>query len=118
MKFLNDGGPLFMYSLLLLLAVIVFLLIKVFISKTTSPKSTQLINSIGLFTLTFGILGQIIGLLSAFSYMQQTPVSQQVIAAGLKISFYPTVFGIFIFLISKLGLIAFTWSQKDEASKS
>ena len=113
MKFLNDGGPLFMYSLLLLSVVIIFLFIKIFISKTTLKKPPQLINSISIFALLFGILGQIIGLISAFSYMQQTSVSQQVLAAGLKISFYPTVFGVLIFLISKFGIITYTWSKKS-----
>lgn len=117
MKFLNDGGPLFMYSLLLLLVVIIFLLIKVFTSKTSSKKLPHLINSIGTFTLLFGVFGQIIGLLSAFSFMQETSVSQEVLAAGLKISFYPTVFGVFIFLISKLGIIIHTWSQKEQPDK-
>lgn len=117
MKFLNDGGPLFMYSLLLIQGVIILLWIKVFSSKKNSAKSLQLIKSFSLFALAFGVLGQIIGLLSAFSYMQHTSVSQDVLAAGVRISFYPTVFGVFVYLVSKLGLITFTWAQKEQPDK-
>ena len=57
-------------------------------------------RSIGLFALIFGILGQLIGFYDAFSYLETTPVSSQVLSGGIKVSMIPTMYGIIIYIIS------------------
>jgi biopolymer transport protein ExbB/TolQ len=70
-------------------------------------------QDIAVFALVFGILGQLIGLLSAFQTLEEVgEVSQGILAGGLKISSYTTVYGIFIFLLAKLFKVAFQFSQK------
>lgn len=61
------------------------------------------IKSVGLFGLIFGILGQLIGLYSAFSAIEQVgSVSPALLAGGLKVSTITTLYGLFIYVLSYL----------------
>jgi biopolymer transport protein ExbB/TolQ len=61
------------------------------------------IKTIGTFGLVTGILGQLIGLFSAFSVIEEHgDVSQSLLAGGLKVSTIATIYGILIFLFSLL----------------
>ncbi len=51
---LSDGGPTFMYPLLILLLTSVFLIVRGIKNNTT--KNLNLLKSIGLFALVFGFL--------------------------------------------------------------
>jgi len=56
-----------------------------------------------------GFLGQILGLMFAFETIQDAgDISPTVLAAGLRISFIAPVFGILIFLISRLEIFVLT----------
>ena len=114
MELLYQGGPLFMYPLLLILILVMILLIKGFFKKKDNHKTISLVSSLGLFAIVWGFLGQIIGLIYAFNVIQIAgSVSYAVLAGGLKISFYAPAFGIIIFLIGRLGIIILTWLQKE-----
>ncbi len=64
-------------------------------------KDLDLIKSIGLFALVTGVFGQLIGLFSAFKYIQEAgSVSHAMLAGGLKVSLITTMYGTLIFLIS------------------
>ncbi len=85
------GGPLFM-------SILTLLLVAVLISAWKYP---QWVKEFGILALTFGILGQIIGLYSAFSAMEQAPdVSPSMLAGGLKVSTITTLYGFLIFIVS------------------
>ncbi|MCG6186747.1 MotA/TolQ/ExbB proton channel family protein [Maribellus maritimus] len=59
------------------------------------------IRTIGSFVLITCILGQLIGLYSAFASIKQTErVSQTLLAAGLKFSMLTTIYGTIIFMLS------------------
>jgi len=118
MTFLNDGGPVFMYPLLMLLILILLLITKSFIKKKENAKTISLIGSLGLFAIVLGFSAQIIGLMGGLTAIQESRISQQVLAAGIKISFYTSLFGMFIFLIARLGIIVLTWGQKDKTATS
>jgi hypothetical protein len=61
----------------------------------------QGVRQIGLFALFFGLLGQIIGLMTAFRAIEMTgEVSQSIMAGGLYVSSITTAFGFIIFLLS------------------
>lgn len=61
------------------------------------------IKSIGLFAMITGILGQLIGLYSAFSAIEAAAdISPAIIFGGLKVSMITTFYGIFIYLLSIL----------------
>ncbi|KUO65471.1 MAG: hypothetical protein APF83_11855 [Lutibacter sp. BRH_c52] len=110
---LSEGGAFFMYPLLLILILVLILFVLEIIKKVNTKKAISLINSISLFAIVWGFLGQILGLMFAFETIQDAgDISPTVLAAGLRISFIAPVFAILIFLISRLGIIALTWLKK------
>ena len=110
LSLLSDGGPVFMYPILFLLISIIVFIARAFISKADRKKSISLIASIGLFTLAWGVTGQILGLIAAFDVIEANDgVSMAILAGGLKISFLPTLFGLITFMVARLGIIGLTW---------
>ncbi len=112
---LQEGGPYFMYPALLILIVIIILIVKGFLNlKKEDSRTISLISSIGLFALIWGIFGQLLGLFQAFDYIQVSgEVPATVLAGGIKVSMISTIFGVIIFLISRLGIISITWFKKQ-----
>lgn len=103
----SEGGPLFMgiltLILLSLLAVFVMAIIKKGDEKHLN-QSIQWLKSIGTLGLVVGILGQLIGLFSAFSVMETTHgISQTILAGGLKVSLITTLYGLLIYIIYLVG---------------
>ena len=88
-----EGGPLFM-------SILTIILIGLLVSTWKFP---QYVNEIGILALSLGILGQIIGLYSAFKGIEQMgQVSQEMMAGGLKVSSITTIYGLIIYIISLL----------------
>lgn len=86
-----QGGPLFM-------SILTLILLAVLVSFWKFPKWTK---DLGILALAFGIMGQIIGLYSAFKGIEQMGgVSQEMMAGGLKVSSITTMYGLLIFIIS------------------
>ncbi|MEY8849802.1 MotA/TolQ/ExbB proton channel family protein [Psychroserpens sp. XS_ASV72] len=86
-----EGGTLFM-------TILTLLLLGVIISFWKFPEWTK---DIGLLALSFGILGQIIGLYGAFKGIEQMgQVSQQIMAGGLKVSSITTIYGLIIYILA------------------
>ena len=113
MHLLQEGGPLFMYTLLFLLIVSIALFVQGLTKKEKQAKNRELLSSIGLFALVFGFLGQVIGLIAAFDAIESIGnVSPNIIAGGLKISFLTTGFGALVFLVARLGIIVFIFMKK------
>jgi len=103
---LDEGGPLFMYTTLILLIVIIALLIRGFVKPTTRDKTITLVSSISLFVLVWGFLGQMLGLIGAFDAIEAAgDISPAILAAGLKIAILSPLFGMFVFLIARVGII-------------
>lgn len=113
MNLLNDGGPLFMYTILAVLIICVALIIKEFLKPDEKGKILELLKSLSLFALIFGFLGQMIGLIGAFDAISlETSISHGVLAAGLKIGLLAPTFGAFTFLIARLGIIGLILQKK------
>ncbi len=111
---LNEGGPFFMYPLFFIIILLLILVVKGFLQKGSVDKTISLISSIALFAIVWGFLGQIIGLIGAFDSIEDMgEVSPAVMAGGLKIAFLAPVFGMFAFLVGRLGIIILTWMKKD-----
>lgn len=110
---LNEGGPFFMYPLLIILIIIFFLIVNGFLNKANIDKTLSLISSLSLFAIVWGFLGQIIGMITALDTIEAVgDISNAVLAGGLKVSLLTLVFGSFIFLVGRLGIIILTMSQK------
>ncbi|MEO1256002.1 MAG: MotA/TolQ/ExbB proton channel family protein [Bacteroidota bacterium] len=102
-KLFQMGGILFMTILTIELTVILLFAIKNWISK---KNETSLIKSVGLLAAITGILGQLIGLFSAFEAIQQMgSVSPAILAGGLKVSMITTIYGIIIYIVAILTII-------------
>ncbi len=112
MNFILDGGPIFMVPLLILLVVIVLLFIRGL--KNNTEKTYKLINALSLFSFVFGVLGFVIGLLSALEIISssQQSISSAMLAGGLKVGLLSPTFGMMIFLIGKLFSIILTWKKE------
>ncbi len=107
---LNDGGPFFMYPLLIILILVLILIVKGFLKKESQEKTINLLKSITLFALVWGFLGHIIGMVGAFDAIESMDnVSSSTMASGIKISLLVPTFGSFVFLVGRLGIIVFTW---------
>lgn len=105
------GGPFFMGILTIVLIVMfawtIYHILPVllnkeihFVKKAAKLKHTKTIGTFGLVT---GILGQLIGLFSAFDAIEQAGnINGGILAGGLKVSSIVTIYGILIFLLSLL----------------
>ena len=62
------------------------------------------VRQVGLFGLIIGILGQLIGLFSAFQAIElgQVDVSPTILASGFKVSMITTMYGLLIYAIALL----------------
>ncbi len=113
MNFLSEGGPLFMYTILLCLLVCVALIIKAFLKGDANNKTRKLIKHVSLFALIWGFLGFMIGMIGALDAISMAgDIATPVLAGGLKIGMLSPTFGMVAFLIARLGLIGLTLKEK------
>ncbi len=120
------GGPLFMGILTLLLLTILamagYRIIQIGRDQvgheTVFRYQLTYIKSIGLFSLVFGILAQLMGLYQAFSAIEQVgDVSPAILAGGLKVSMISTIYGLVIFLLSYILWLGLDYMAKDHHVK-
>ena len=114
-----QGGPLFMGILTILLFIVVLLSVyflyliirKEYKSLDMIIKKLKFIKTTGIYALVTGILGQLIGLYSAFTHIEAArEISPVILAGGLKISLITTIYGMIIFLISYLFWVVLYYS--------
>jgi MotA/TolQ/ExbB proton channel family len=127
MKFLSmqfvdrfEEGGVFMMSLILIcLLLSLFFIIKGFINlnKNTvySKKMTQLAAESSLLGLVIGFFASIIGLITAFDTVEAMGNPDPAIfAGGLKVSLLTATFGLFTFVISRIGILVLKGLNKTE----
>jgi len=117
-SFIHAGGYFFMIPILLMLLLSCYLIIRAILAFKKGGaglnKNINLLNSIGLLTLVWGVLGQLIGLVSAFDRIEMVgDISTAMLASGLKISALPTIFGCFVFVVSRIATTIFIWVEKE-----
>nr|WP_321244723.1 MotA/TolQ/ExbB proton channel family protein [uncultured Psychroserpens sp.] len=105
-----DGGPLFMSLILICLLVSLFFLFRGFVNvKKSVPvahKSLKLSSDLSLLGLVMGFFAAILGLISAFDSLEAMGnVDPSIFASGLKISLLTATFGLFTFLVVRIGII-------------
>lgn len=111
----NEGGPFFMYAILVLLIIILALFIKALIDKKAYGKTIDLIKSLSWFTIVWGFLGRTFGLIVAFDNVSaHGELTTSLLAGGLKMALLNPLFAIMVFLIARAGIIALTLMQKKE----
>ncbi|NOR73700.1 MAG: hypothetical protein GQ525_00925 [Draconibacterium sp.] len=76
-------------------------IIRVFVKKDYSGKGNSFIIMFGSLAFIFGILGQAIGMFSAFTAIQQAgDISPGLIAGGIRVSMIAPLYGMIVFIIS------------------
>ncbi|WP_299220476.1 MotA/TolQ/ExbB proton channel family protein [uncultured Aquimarina sp.] len=115
---LEEGGMFFMFPILMMLLLVLFLIVRsvLALKKDTSVlgKNIKLLNSIGLLTLVWGMLGQLIGIVGMFDQVEAVgDISTPMFAGGLKVSALPPIFGFCVFILSRIASIVFTWIGKE-----
>jgi hypothetical protein len=111
---LSEGGPGFMYPLLIMLLVCLYLLGRAFLKGDPNEKNRKLVAHISLFALAWGFLGNLVGLIVAFDTIGSVngDIATPVMANGLKIGLLSPTFGIVVFLIARLGIIGLVLKKK------
>ncbi|MBN1115750.1 MAG: MotA/TolQ/ExbB proton channel family protein [Bacteroidales bacterium] len=103
------GGALFMSVLTLLLLIMAVWIIYHLVVALKSQQASQeralskiaTGKSIGLFAMVTGIFGQLLGIYSAFSAIEQAgDISPALVYGGIKVSMITTLYGIIIYLLS------------------
>ena len=110
-----EGGIEFMSILFLLFLAVLGTGVVALIKKKEPlqrDKWIKINQDLALFALVWGILGQTIGLFQAFQAIEEVgEVSQALLAGGLKVSSYTTLYGLLIFLIGKIFKIIIDFSE-------
>lgn len=111
----NDGGPVFTITIFILLIVILVLFIKELLNRKNYQKSIDLIASIGWFAVAWGFLGRTFGLISAFDAIAAAgELTPRLMADGLKMALVDPLFGIFVFIVARLGIIILISIRKEK----
>ena len=114
-----EGGPLFMSLILLCLLASIFFVVKGLISvkksSATANKMLRLTIDSSLLGLVLGFLGSVIGLIMAFDSIEALGnPDPSIFAGGLKISLLTATFGLFTFVVSRVGIIVLRLMIKSE----
>ena len=114
----NEGGPLFMSLILISFLLSIGFLIKGFISlkknDLISEKMIKMTVDSSLLGLVLGFLGSVIGLITAFDSLEAMgDVDPSIFAGGLKVSLLTATFGLFTFVISRIGILILRGLQKS-----
>ena len=111
----NDGGPVFTYTILILLVIIMVLFVKAMLEKDFSKKSRSVLASLGWLALAWGYLGRTFGLIMAFDNIAAAgEITPQHMAGGLKMALLGPLFGIIVFVLARLGILFLQYkSRKD-----
>lgn len=113
-RLIFEGGPTFMFPILFLLILILVLLVLGFLKPNKYEKFVTLVSSVAIFTLAWSVLGMTLGLIAAFDSIQtmKETISQPALMGGLKVVLISPSFGLFTFLIARLGITVLVWKNK------
>ena len=112
---MNDGGPVFTYTILILLLVIIALFIIALVNRESEKKMSSLIASIAWFALAWGYLGRTFGLIMAFDNIAASgQITPEMMAGGLKMALVDPLMGLITFIVARAGIIVLTVIRKRE----
>ena len=115
----SEGGPFFMSLILICLLLSVFLLIKGFVNlkkdRTQVAKMIKITVDTSLLGLVLGFLASVIGLITAFDSIEAMGnPDPSIFAGGLKVSLLTATFGLFSFVIARIGILALRWCSNPD----
>lgn len=118
---LNEGGT-FMYFILIAFLLSLFFIINAFLKKNSdivkSKKMLDLAVDASLLALVIGCFGSVLGLVQLFDLVEAVGnVKPDLFAAGLKVSLLTITFGLFSFVIGRLGILIYKWTLKADSQE-
>jgi flagellar motor component MotA len=112
----NDGGPVFTYTILILLLIVTALFIKAILEKDYSKKSRSILANAGWLALAWGYLGRTFGLIMAFDNIAAAgEIAPHHMAGGLKMALLGPLFGITVFVLARIGILVLQMKSKKES---
>ncbi|MEK6781361.1 MAG: MotA/TolQ/ExbB proton channel family protein [Bacteroidota bacterium] len=114
-----EGGPPFMFPLLLLfvlnIGIFIYILIAMIQKKPFNPKWLEAIKQIGGLAAAYGTFGTLIGLFFAFDALEalEVMIPLQVIMGGLKVGLVTVLYGLIIFCLSLLAYIILKLASRN-----
>ena len=112
---LNDGGPIFTYTIMVLILVIIVLFVKAILENDYSRKSRSIVASIGWFALAWGYLGRTFGLIMAFDNIAAAgEITPAATAGGLKMALVGPLVGLTAFLLARVFILVLQLKSKRE----
>jgi len=113
---LNDGGPIFTYTIMILILVIIVLFVKAILEKDYSRKSRSIVASIGWFALAWAYMGRTFGLIMAFdNIVAAGEITPEAMAGGLKMALVGPLCGLTAFLLARLAILFLQLKSKKES---
>lgn len=109
-----DGGPVFTVTLLMLLFAVITLFVWGFLRPGNHRKILLLMTHVGWFAVAWGFLGRTFGLIKAFDMVAaHGELTPSLLAGGMKMALVDPLFGIFVFLVARLGIIILVSKSKE-----
>jgi membrane-associated HD superfamily phosphohydrolase len=117
----TEGGTLMMSLILICLAISILFLFKGFTTSKTkvaqSIKMRKMAAESSLLGLVIGFFASILGLISAFDTIEAMGnPNPSLFAAGLKISLLTATFGLFSFIIARIGILILRGIQSSDSN--
>ncbi len=121
MRLLFQGGPM-QYIILVLLILSLFFIAKAFLSKTKdetqSKKMIGLAIDSSLLALVIGCLGSLLSIIELFNMAQALgEIRPDLFSSKLGMSLSTISFGMFAFVIGRIGILMYKWSLKSALNK-
>ncbi len=108
-----DGGPVFTVIILICLLAVLALFFISIAKKGNHEKFMSLMKHIGWFAVAWGFMGRTMGLIHAFDAVAaHGELTPSLLADGLKMALVDPLFGIFVFIVARLGIIVLVSMQK------
>lgn len=109
-----DGGPVFTGVLLMMLIAVVALFVWGIIKPGNHHKVVLLMIHSGWFAVAWGFLGRTFGLIKAFDMVAaHGELTPRLLAGGMKMALVDPLFGIFVFLVARLGILILVAKNKE-----
>ena len=113
-----EGGALFMSLILICLLLSIYFMARGFLSVKTNPvlskKMLALINDSGTLGLALGFFSAFLGLITGFDAIEASGNAEPaILAGGIKVALLSPLFGLFTFIVSRIGMLLLRLLQKN-----
>tara|TARA_B100001057_G_C22737723_1_gene906488 strand:- start:784 stop:1200 length:417 start_codon:yes stop_codon:yes gene_type:complete len=113
-----EGGALFMSLILICLLLSIYFMTRGFLSVKTNPelskKMLALISYNGTLGLALGFFSAFLGLITGFDAIEASGNAEPaILAGGIKVALLSPLFGLFTFVVSRIGMLLLRLLQKN-----